>query len=462
MNTQVVLITLVVYLGALLAVGVWASQRSKNKSDYFIGGRGLGSVVSALSYAASSSSAWSILGISGIAFVQGISAIWMIPGTLSGHLFVWFVLAPKLRERAHTGQHITLTDVIVENASDKGKRRIQILATAIITFSFLFYIAAQFQGAANTFVSVFGSGETLSLLVGAGIVVCYTLMGGFWAVSVTDGIQGLLMLVASLLLPAYALFAINDWPQFMHLTFTQGSLVNNYQGMLAAGFVVGLLSVGFGPLGQPHLLTRIMAISTVTALRRARLIAISWFVIVLLGMFFLGLVAHALGLESPNPENVFFVTAEALLPELLSGVLVAAVLSAIMSTADSQLLVAASAFGHDLKRRSLTAGRGFLVGLSVLAVVIALYLPDDIFNRVLFAWNALGATFGPVLIARLWRWNNSDTQILSAMASGFVLTVCFYLLPNAVGDILERAAPFLLGLMYLRVNKNRCENHAAN
>ena len=452
--TGIVVATLVCYQLVLLSVGYWARHRAATTAGYFIGDRNLGPFVASLSYAAGSSSAWSILGVSGIAFSQGLGSVWLIPGTITGHLVVWYWLAPRLRDAAASGRWLTLTDLLVRNLTGVARRVTYRLAALVIIVSFTFYIAAQFQGAANTFTAVFQFDFHLALIVGAAVVLIYTLWGGFWAVSLTDALQALLMLIAALLLPAVALYTVGGFKGLVasaepaHL-----SLLSSHQGWFAVGFFLGMLSIGFGPLGQPHLLNRIMALKDLQAIRVARRVAVSWFVVVLGGMYILGLCGHVL--VQAASEQVFFVLAESLLPPVLTGVLIAAVLSAIMSTADSQLLVAGAALSHDLRdgksdqRSAVRAGRLAVFGVALGAVLLAALVPESIFSRVLFAWNALGAAFGPLVIAQLTGWRGASWAAPASIAVGFGLTVVFYSLPNGPGDIWERGIPFLAAALML-------------
>ncbi|NIP14499.1 MAG: sodium/proline symporter [Pseudomonadales bacterium] len=448
-NTGVILTTLVAYKLALVAIGWWARGRTSDNEAFFIGGRGLGAWVASLSYAAGSSSAWSILGVSGIAFSQGIGAVWLLPGTLTGHVLVWFWLGRRLQSAAAAKRWVTLNDLIVDGMPDAFRRAVLLLAAGIIGFAFLFYIAAQFQGAANTFAEVFAVDFTTSLLIGATVVLAYTLLGGFWAVSVTDAVQAVLMLFASLLIPVLAIVELGGMAALGEgltsvSTARQMSLTDGNAGWLAVGFVIGMWSIGVGPLGQPHLLNRLMALKDARAFRRARVIAMCWFVIVLAGMFLAGLAGHVLIQSVADPERLLFTMTDRLLDPILAGIVVAAVLSAIMSTADSQLLVAAAAVSHDLLRRgSLALSRVVVVILGGLAVGVALYLPEAIFSRVLFAWTALGAAFGPLVIARVLGWRVRPWAAFGSLATGFLLTAAFHLLPDTVGDVVERAVPFL-------------------
>jgi Na+/proline symporter len=288
----------------------------------------------------------------------------------------------------------------------------------------------------------------------------YTLLGGFWAVSVTDTLQGLLMAFTALLLPVAALLAVGGVEGFFEglravSTPAQLSWTAGHAGLFAAGLVVGGLSIGFGTYGQPHLLVRFMALRDEKAMRQARVITIAWYLVVYLGMCFLGLVGHILHPSVDNPETVFFLLTDSLFAPVLGAILLAAVLSAIMSTADSQLLVAASVVAHDLgldrgkPARKLLISRLAIVGVVCVAVVVALYLPEKIFSRVLFAWIALGSAFGPMVFFRLAGARLAPGGVLLAILAGFGLAVAFYLLPNTTGDILERLVPFVCGCVIL-------------
>jgi sodium/proline symporter len=467
-----VLITLVVYQGALLGLGYWARNRSQTTEGYFIGGRNLGPWVTALSYAAGSSSAWSILGVSGIAFSQGVSSFWLVPGTLSGHLIVWFWIAPKIQQLSHQHRWLTLTDMLAFGLQGRAASLTYRISAVVILFSFTFYIAAQFQGAANTFTAVFGFDFLTALLLGAAVVVIYTLWGGFWAVSVTDALQAGLMLVAALLLPIVAFIAVDGWAGLRAAASVVDepywSWLGGHGGWFGLGFMLGTLSIGFGPLGQPHLLNRLMAMKSAKDIRLARTVALSWFVLVLCGMYLLGVCAHVLLTTQVEAEQVFFVMADRLLPAVFTGVLIAAVLSAIMSTADSQLLVAGAAIHHDLQRAKgvasdaakgaaqsavKNAARFAVFAVALAAVLLAWLLPESIFSRVLFAWNALGAAFGPVVVARLLGWRLQSWSVPTAICTGFLLTVVFYSLPDGPGDLWERGVPFLVATVTLLLGR---------
>lgn len=465
-RTTVVAITLVAYQVALVAIGFWASGRTRDEEDFFLGGRRLGPLVTAISYSSSASSAWTLLGVSGAAYVFGLPVVWIAGGSITGMLVAWFWIGPRLLSQTHRERQLTVTEFLAGDSAGAARGRIVLIASIIVTVSFTFYVAAQFQGAGNAFSSSFGMSMSSSILLGAGVILLYTLLGGFWAVCVTDTLQGLLMALTALVMPVGAVLAAGGWGAFVEAlqatgTPAQLSLSGETVGLVLAGMVLGGLSIGFGTYGQPHLLVRFMALRDQRALRIARIVTIAWYAVVFTGMCLVGLAGHVLGLGAANPENVFFSLSDGLFSPVLGGILLAAVLSAIMSTADSQLLVAASSVAHDLglgTRSGLSrlwVSRLSVAAVVLLAILVALYLPERIFSRVLFAWSALGAAFGPIVFFRLAGVRLRDGAVLAAMLTGFGLSVVLYLLPDTPGDVAERLLPFLVALAVLYLGREK-------
>ena len=207
-KATIVLITLVGYKTLLVLIGFWARSRTQSEEDFFLGGRGLGPVVAAISYSSSASSAWTLLGLSGAAYVLGVSVLWIASGSIIGMLVAWFWIARRLMRFSRKHDHLTLTDFLAHDSTGTARQFIVISASVIIIFSFVFYVAAQFQGAGNTFATTFDLSIEQSIVIGALIIMIYTLLGGFWAVSVTDTLQGLLMAFTAVLLPVVALIEV--------------------------------------------------------------------------------------------------------------------------------------------------------------------------------------------------------------------------------------------------------------
>jgi len=469
-----IMVTLVVYMITLILIGVWAQRRTTDQEDYFLGGRQLGPWVAGLSASASSSSAWSLLGVSGAAYATGMQAFWFLPGVLGGYLFSWFWVAPRLRDAAEKEDAVTLSELLFGHYDETGSRAVIRSASVIIIISFMFYVAAQFQGAGLAFSNSFGLDPTVAILIGATIVLVYTLIGGFWAVAVTDAVQAGLMVAVAALLPvlclievggfsglAEGLAAIND-PEYM-------SFSGKYSGIAAFGFVVGMLSPGAAYHGQPHVVNRFMALKDDASLKQGRIIAVSWAFVVFGGMLILGWSARLMFPIADNSEQVFFAATQALLPPVIAGIMTAGVLSAIMSTADSQLLVAASSIARDWNlddsrahANVLTDSRIVVTVVTAVACGITLFLPASIFDRVLFAWHALGAAFGPLVLLFVCGIKVRKTPALVSLWLGFGLTVIFNWAPSTPGDIVERCLPFVLALIVSWLGREQIATTSGN
>ncbi len=449
--------TLVFYQLLLLSIGWWASKRTEDNEDFYLGGRKLGAVVAALSASASSSSAWSLLGVSGAAYAWGLPAIWLIPSTLLGFFINWFWVAPRLWQQSRDNHALTLTEFLAGPRNDPARKTIMRIGAAVILFSFTFYIAAQFQAAGHTFASALDMNPAAAIVLGAAIVLAYVMLGGFWAASITDSLQGILMAASAVVLPLIALIAIGGPGVLLASLDTDGistSMLWTRQESTAAGigFVIGLAGIGLGYPGQPHVVNRFMAIEKQAAIPTARLLAISWAMVIYTGMVILGWSGRVLMTSLGNSEQVLFELARQLLPSVFAGITVSVILSAIMSTADSQLLVAASSVSHDLRngraatRESLRQARWVVLIIGVAAIALAIFSPAAIFSRVLFAWQALAAAFGPLLIITLWRGPVRPGWRIAAMSSGFILTVLISWATETPGDIAERYIPLLVAL----------------
>ncbi len=469
-RTQAILLTLISYQVVLLGIGFWASRRTRTHTDFFLAGRRLGPLVAAISASASSSSAWTLLGVSGAAYALGLPALWLFPATVSGFLINWLWVGPRLLKISHEQQALTLTELVAGPRPYPMRLAVMRTASVIVIFSFVFYIASQFQAAGLAFANNFDLSMPTSILIGAGVVLVYTLIGGFWAVSVTDTVQGLLMALTAIVLPVTALIAVGGIPSLAAALVAAGpgealTLTGQSTSLMAIAFVAGTLGIGLGYPGQPHVVNRFMALADEKALHQARVIAIAWAVIVYGGMLLLGLCARVLLGEVGDQESAFFDVANATLPPVVAGIMIAAVLSAIMSTADSQLLVAGSSASYDWqdqtaeRRSSLRGYRLVVVAISAVATLVAIYLPQGIFSRVLFAWHAVGSAFGPLILLRVAGFDVCPSGKLATLILGFGLTVALHVLPdiqgmesltgflrNGPGDFAERLLPFMVAL----------------
>jgi len=338
-QTTVILLSLIGYKLVLIAIGVWASRRVHNQTDFLLGGRNLGPWVAGLSYAASTSSAWALLGFSGFLFATGLSALWMLPGIWGGYVAVWLWFGPQLRKQASDNDWITPTDFLTANVDEDSRKKIAALVSLLILVCFIFYIAAQFDAAAAAFVKNFSMGKESSLILGAAIILVYCLLGGFWAASVTDTLQAVVMLTAALLVPAVAVWHAGGPLQIVAaLSASDDGFASWTRGIplhLLLGFILGSFGVGLGALGQPHLLARLMAVRGEPERKRGFAIAMTWAVMIYLGMSALALAARSMTMQLDNAEHLFYAAAEQFLPPVFAGIIIAAVLSAVMSTVDS-------------------------------------------------------------------------------------------------------------------------------
>ena len=412
-QTLTIIATLILYKIFLIYIG-W-STRKKNITieDYFVGGKKLGPVITSISYAASNSSAWTLLGVSGIAFSQGVSTIWLVIGVVGGMFLSWHKVAPSILEITRQKNLITVPQLIVSDLEMNKRKTVLVTSSFIIIFSFSFYIASQFQGAGNALSDTFGLGLVESVIISAVVIYIYTYLGGYLAVSITDTIQGLLMALTATVMPVMAIYNLGGVHEF-YLLFAGSashfkSLSAGNIGFAILGLVVGHLGIGLGYFGQPHLLSRFISVKDQETLVRSKKYALVWFCLVFFGMWTLGIAGHFMIDDLANNENIFFKISGEIFHPIVQGILLAAVISAIMSTADSQILVCSSSISLDLglKQSSLRISRLITGGVIFASVLIALLIPEKIFSRVLFAWTAMGSSFGPAVIARISNWKLS-------------------------------------------------------
>ena len=458
MANQEVIITILVYNLILICIGLIAKRKNKTEDDFFLANRGLGPWVAALSASASSSSAWTLLGVSGAAYAWGLSAVWLLPGVLIGYYISWTWVAPRLMELSQETGEVSLAGVLFHNFDEKEKQSLMRLSVIIITSTLILYVAAQFQAAGTTFSSILGISQELSIILGALVILIYTFIGGFWAVSLTDSIQAVLMVIVALILPwMLLLIGIGGFENLslaIDATWSteEQNLTGLHTGLMGAGFALGTIAIGFGYPGQPFVVNRFMAAKDIQAIKRGRIIAIIWAIIIFTGMIVLGLSAKVMYTTVGDPESVLFFVSNRLFGPIFAGIITAAVLSAIMSTADSQLLTVATSVSHDWnsgKTSTLKTARLAIIFVVFLATLFSLFAPDTIFNRVVFAWTALGAAFVPMVLSKVFIWDIPAKSAFYSVISGFLLTILFHFLPDTPGDIVERIVPMSVGLCIL-------------
>lgn len=450
------------YTLAILGVGIYSARYGRAGSeDFFLADRGIGAWVAALSASASSESGWVTLGLVGMAFQTGVGALWIIPGTVLAFLFNWIVLANRLRQFAATRQAITIPDILAGRFSGRSAALIRLLAMLIILSMLSAYVAAQFNATGKMFAMLLGWSYRDGVIAGTVIVLLYTASGGFRAVAWTDVIQALLMVSALLILPAVLLHELGGpgaaWQRLSELENSANLIdpVAGKAGMALLGFFSVWLGIPLGYCGQPHLLVRFMATRDATAIRRGALISTVWVFLLFSGAVLLGILARAYYGALDDPETILPQLAAELLPGVIGGMMIAAVLAAICSTADSQLLVSASAISHDLYVRLLgrhpddraiqAFNRLAVLGVGLVAMLVALGEVRVIFDFVLYAWAGLGAAFGPALILILLGKRTSAAGVFAGMLAGFVTAIVWR---QTLHDYVYELLPaFLLALL---------------
>jgi sodium/proline symporter len=429
-----------IYTLAIMGVGIYSARYGRSSSaDFFLANRGIGAWVAALSSSASAESGWVTLGLVGMAFQTGIGALWIIPGTVLAFLFNWLVLANRLRRSASNKDAITIPDVLAGNFSGRYASIIRLLATLIILTMLSAYIAAQFNAAGKMFDAMLGWPYQSGVIAGTLIVLIYTMSGGFRAVAWTDVIQALFMVGAVVILPAVLLVELGGVDAMWHrLNSLEGAGTLTHPlagktGMALIGFLAVWLGIPLGYTGQPHLLVRFMATRDAAAIKRGAIISTTWVFLLFSGAVLLGIFARAYYGVLDDPETILPRVAAELLPGVIGGMMVAAVLAAICSTADSQLLVTASAVSHDLyvrvlgrhpdNRTIVLFDRLAVLAVGIIAMGIALGEVRVVFDFVLYAWAGLGAAFGPALILILLWKRTSAAGVIAGILVGYVAAI---------------------------------------
>lgn len=441
------------YIVLMLAIGLVGYSRTSDLSDYLLGGRQLGRWVTALSAEASDMSGWLLLGLPGYAYASGFEAGWIALGLLAGTWLNWTYVAERLRRYTQATDNAVTLPEFLERRFEDDSRLLRVVAAIFILLFFTFYTSSGLVASGKLFGTVFGIEYQTAVLAGAAVVVAYTFLGGFLAVSWTDLIQGCLMFFALLAVPVAAMEARVGWQAGIQaLNDTNPALLNpltNAMGdPLTVLAIVSLLGWGLGYFGQPHILARFMAIRYVHELPAARSIAVTWVTLTLVGAVLVGVTAFGT-LETPltgsDSEKVFMYMVSELFPPLIAGVCLAAILAAIMSTADSQLLVASSALSEDFYKAFLrpNASPGELVWMGRLAVVIlaaiAIYLaldPDSkVLDLVAYAWAGFGAAFGPTILFSLYWGRMNRFGALAGMLVGGITVIVWKQLEGGPADI---------------------------
>jgi len=455
--------TFCIYLFAMLTIGLVFYRVTKNLPDYILGGRRLGGTVAALSAGASDMSGWLLLGLPGAIYSSGMNQVWIAVGLTFGAFLNWQFVAARLRNYTEmTNNSITLPDYLENRFQDQSKV-LRVTSAAVILLFFTFYTSSGLVSGAILFEKSFGLDYSTALVIGCIVIVSYTFLGGFLAVSWTDFFQGTLMFLALIVVPLVALSEIGGW----------GSALSKISGMnfeyvriyseMSILTVISLMAWGLGYFGQPHILARFMAVKSHREIPKARLVGMSWMVISLYGAIFTGFIGIAYYGDHPldNPETVFIGLSQVLFNPWVSGCLIAAILSAIMSTVDSQILVCSSAvtedfyrgiFRKDSSQRELVwIGRFSVIIIAIVALTIARNPESRVLELVAYAWAGFGAAFGPVIILSLFWKRMTRNGALGGIITGAVTVVIWKQLKGGLFDIYEILPGFILCLLAIVV-----------
>lgn len=457
-------LSLSAYFLLMMAIGFYAYRKSTSDvSEYMLGGRRLHPAVGALSAGASDMSGWMLMGLPGAVYVGGLSAAWIAVGLTIGAYLNYRFVAPRLRLYTElANDSITIPDFFANRFEDKS-HALRLISALVIVVFFTLYTSAGIVAGGKLFEASFGIDYRVGLFLTAGVVLAYTVIGGFLAVSLTDFVQGCIMFLALILVPIIALFAVGglSGAQALILSSFENASPANVdagaggataffswtEGLTFLG-LISLLSWGLGYFGQPHIIVRFMAIRSVKDIAVARWIGMSWMIVTVIGAVLVGYAGLAYvqqaGLEDQlfDPETIFILLSQALFHPLVSGFLLAAILAAIMSTISSQLLVSSSSLTEDLYktflRRDASQSELVLIGriatvvVSFVAIVLAFDRSSNILSLVSNAWAGFGAAFGPLILLSLyWRGITRDGA-LAGMVTGAVTVLLWLYLPITI------------------------------
>ncbi len=460
-NMSIELPTIVTFIGYLLVtlgIGFVAFKATDTLSDYILGGRQLGPAVTALSVGASDMSGWLLLGLPGAIYLSGVSEVWIGVGLIIGAYFNWLLVAPRLRKfTENANDSLTLPEFFENRFGDKSHLLRFISAATILVF-FTFYVSSGLVGGAILFEKVFGLAYDTALIIGAVVIVSYTFLGGFLAVSWTDFFQGCLMLIALILLPIATVNELGGIEQTQVLLENANpEYADLFKNFTWLGFI-SLMAWGLGYFGQPHILSRFMAIRSTEDIPASRNIAMIWMVVSLIGALGVGLVGLAYFADNPieNSETIFIQLSSIILNPWIAGVIIAAILSAIMSTIDSQLLVCSSVIVEDfykhLSKRKATEkelvwlSRLSLVAIATLATLVATNPESSVLDLVSYAWAGFGAAFGPTVILALFWPKFTKQGAISAIISGAITVVLWKQATGGIFDLYEIVPGFIVAI----------------
>lgn len=473
------LIAFFIYLLGMLVIGLIMYRKTHDLSDYILGGRRLGPGVAALSAGASDMSGWLLLGLPGAIYASGFGEAWMAIGLAIGAYLNWQFVAKRLRIYTEVSNNSITVPNFLENRFKDQSHLLRFISALVILIFFTFYTSSGMVAGAKLFEATFGLPYQAALWIGTLVIVSYTLLGGFLAVSWTDVIQGILMFLALIVVPIVALINVGGWNEVVQAV---GQInpdhLNMFQGVGTIA-IISSVAWGLGYFGQPHIIVRFMALRSVKDVPKARFIGTTWMILGLYGAIFTGFIGLAyintqnvsvlskFGIDVitengvhmlADPEKIFIAFSQILFNPFVSGILLAAILAAIMSTIDSQLLVSSSAIAEDFYkavfRRKATekelvrVGRIATLAIAIIAAIIAINPESSVLELVSYAWAGFGASFGPVILLSLfWRRITRNGAFAGIIVGAVTVIIWGDYLSGGIFDLYEILPGFLLNFI---------------
>jgi len=443
-------------------VGFFTLRKTRNQTDFFLGGRAMGKLVVALSAVSSGRSAWLVLGVSGIAYTRGVGAVWAVVGYILAELFQFVYIGRKIRTQTEIYQSLTLLDYFESRFNDRFM--IRLTGALIIGIFVTAYVAAQFSAGARSLSAALGLGQLTALAIAAALIMAYMILGGFIAVAYNDVVRAVIMLIGLVVFPFYGILKIGGLDYLLQLAAQLNpALIDPFS--LGLGATVGFLGIGLGSPGQPHIVVRYMSIDNPDMLRMSAVIGTVWNVIMAWGAVFIGLLGRVEfpsvnGLPGKDPEMIYLVLSAHYFGPIFYGLLIGGIFAAILSTADSQLLVVASTFVRDVyekliyekfrkqrelipEKKKLIMSRLVVFFSGILALILAYLAGDAVFWLVLFAWGGLGASLGPGLILSLYWQGTTASGVTAGMITGTMVTIVWKLwlkVPTGIYELIPAFA----------------------
>lgn len=458
------LLSFTAYILLMLGIGIYGTKfSSKGLGEFFLGGRSMNKFVVALSAVASGRSSWLLIGFTGMAFVKGVSAIWAAIGYVTAEFLMFLFAAPKLRRQTELKDDITISDYFESRFDDKS-HILRLISALIIIVFMTAYISAQFVGGGKAFASSFGTSSETGIIITALIVLLYTMLGGFLAVSLTDVIQAFFMLFALFILPVISIIDFGGWNKVVEAVYNVNpALIDPFA--ISTGALIGFIGIGLGSPGNPHILVRYMSIKDPDELKFSAYVGTFWNATMAIAAVIIGLIGRAYFpsveyLPGNDAENLYPYLAQLHLHPVLFGVVIASILAAIMSTADSMLLVSASAVIRDIYQKIINPERNFtqkelvfysrLVILLIVAValIFGYFVSDLVFWLVLFAWGGLGAAFGPTILLSLFWKKTTKEGVVAGFIIGVLTIIIWRQTPELKAIVYELVPGFLLSLFF--------------